>query len=66
MPSHIRDERLKRLIPPEPEPQTLQPGEALTFVAAQTLGTTDSTITVQWDEDDANGTRTWKYPLPVR
>lgn len=52
------------LIPPEPEPQTLQPGEALTFMASQTLGTTDSTITVQWDEDDADGTGTWKYPLP--
>jgi hypothetical protein len=50
-------------------PPTLQavgPGEALTFVAARSMATSDSTITVRWIEDGTGETRIWKYPLPPR
>lgn len=51
-----------------PERQNVQPGEALTFIAARTMGTSDSTITVEWStESDAESERdTWRYPLPPR
>lgn len=46
----------------------LQPGEALTFMAALVLATSDSTISVRWrDSDDEAGTeKAWRYPLPDR
>lgn len=45
----------------------LQPGEALTFMAASSLATSDTTITIEWTdttEQDADR-RTWRYPLPM-
>lgn len=41
----------------------LSPGEALTFVAAPDMGTTDMTITVTWT-DEAGQPGRWRYPLP--
>lgn len=49
--------------------QDLAPGEALTFIAAMSMTTTDGTITVAWDEEGDGSTpthRQWKYPLPAR
>jgi hypothetical protein len=48
-----------------PESEDVQPSEALTFMAARSLGTVDSTITVTW-RDDSGNERTWRYPLPPR
>lgn len=53
------------LIWPQPVREALGPGEALTFMAALTLGTRDSTITVSWSED-GSPEKTWRYPLPPR
>jgi len=42
-------------------------GEAVTFRAAQTMATSDTTITVTWStdpDDPANTTSVWQYPLP--
>lgn len=45
----------------------LAPDEALTFVAARSLATSDSTITVSWADSPTAPTRhEWKYPLPPR
>ena len=45
----------------------LAPGEAMTFFAVLTMGTSDSTITVSWLAE-SNGTdrHEWRYPLPPR
>lgn len=46
---------------------TLLPGEALTFLAALSLATADSTITVRWsDSEGGEPEETWRYPLPGR
>lgn len=42
------------------------PGEAVSFFAIRHMGTSDSTITVQWDEEGASDRETWRYPLPPR
>lgn len=42
----------------------LHEGEALTFVAAQTLSTRDSTITVTWSMQPDDDRLEWRYPLP--
>lgn len=47
-----------------PETTDLGPGEALTFIAARSLATSDSTMTVTWQEEGHE--RQWKYPLPPR
>lgn len=44
----------------------LSAGEALTFMAAPSLATSDMTITVSWLDDASSGRRTWRYPLPGR
>lgn len=41
------------------------PGEAMTFLAALTFDTRDSTITVAWDNPDGTSGE-WRYPLPSR
>lgn len=43
----------------------LGPGEALTFMAAPTMATTDSTVTVAWMAGD-HEEQVWQYPLPPR
>ena len=43
----------------------LEPGEALTFMAAPSLATSDRTITVKWTQPDGTA-GTWRYPLPAR
>lgn len=48
---------------------TLQPDEALQFMAVRVLGTSDSTITVTWSQkgdEPGQEPHTWKYPLPPR
>jgi len=48
--------------------QELDPGEAMTFIAAPSMGTADLTITVLWEEEVSEGVRVgrdWKYPLPL-
>lgn len=43
------------------------PGEAITFMALRTMGTSDSTITVEWSDDPEDDERhSWRYPLPPR
>jgi len=49
------------------ERDQLRPGEATTFMAVRTMGTTDSTITVEWsDEPGGEERESWRYPLPPR
>ncbi len=50
-----------------PEDADIDATEAVTFVAAPSMGTRDKTITVTWDAD-AHGTEggTWRYPLPPK
>lgn len=42
----------------------LGPGEALTFMAAPTMATKDSTVTIRWRQPDEDTDLTWRYPLP--
>jgi hypothetical protein len=49
-----------------PESPTIGPGEAVTFLAAPSLGTKDRTITVTWIDQSESQRRTWRYPLPGR
>lgn len=45
----------------------LRTGEATTFMAVRTMGTTDSTITVEWSDEPGDEEReSWRYPLPPR
>jgi hypothetical protein len=48
----------------EPQVADLGPGEALTFLAARSMATSDSTIIVAWTQDGYEGRKTWRYPLP--
>lgn len=43
----------------------LGPGEAVTFLAARSMGTRDSTITVKWLDQEGTEHQ-WRYPLPPR
>lgn len=47
-----------------PSGSVIAPGEAMTFMAALSLATRDSTVTVQWEDEGAMGE--WRYPLPPR
>lgn len=50
-----------------PAAEKVGPNEAMTFMAARTLGTSDSTITVTWTPtEDPDEAATWRYPLPPR
>jgi hypothetical protein len=42
----------------------LGPDEAMSFIAAPSFSTSDITITVEWDDEDASR-GVWKYPLPM-
>jgi hypothetical protein len=42
----------------------LGPGEALTFMAAPTMATKDSTVTIRWRQPDEDSDFSWRYPLP--
>jgi hypothetical protein len=44
----------------------LRPGEALTFIAAPSMATRDTTITVSWLDDETGERRDWRYPLPMK
>ncbi|KJL28157.1 hypothetical protein RS83_03225 [Microbacterium oxydans] len=44
----------------------LKPGEGIQFMAVRTMGTRDSTITVQWRNAPEGEEQTWRYPLPPR
>lgn len=48
------------------DPRDLDPGEAMTFLAVLTFGTRDSTVTVEWTDEDTGLTKSWRYPLPSR
>lgn len=41
-------------------------GEALTFMAARSMATSDSTITVAWSDPIEGESSFWRYPLPAR
>lgn len=47
-------------------PERLGPDEALSFMAAPSLGTSDFTITVEWVTAGDDVPRQWRYPLPYR
>ncbi|HEY9324393.1 MAG TPA: hypothetical protein VIP50_05650 [Agromyces sp.] len=50
-----------------PTTDVLQPGEAVSFVALRTMGTSDSTITVEWSDEQGGTDRgSWRYPLPPK
>lgn len=49
-----------------PAPTDIDPGEAMQFLAVRTLGTQDSTITVQWSQPGDAEVHQWRYPLPPR
>lgn len=42
----------------------MRPGDVITFMAARTLGTSDSTITVRWSGEPGGERDAWRYPLP--
>jgi len=44
----------------------LGPGEALTFMAARSMATSDSTITVSYRESPNGEELRWSYPLPSK
>jgi hypothetical protein len=47
--------------------EQVRPGEAVPFMAVRTMGTSDSTITVEWsDSSDGEERNVWRYPLPPR
>lgn len=48
---------------PSPE---LKSGDVMQFGALRTMGTRDSTITVQWRNSLDGDEQTWRYPLPPR
>lgn len=43
----------------------LGPSEAMTFMAALSLATSDTTISVEWRESGKSEPLEWKYPLPA-
>ena len=47
-----------------PPVQDVKPGEPLSFMAAPSLATSDSTVTVTWQSGSEQ--ETWRYPLPPR
>lgn len=53
------------LIGLENTPQDLKPGEAVSFLAAVSLATSDLTITVTW-QTPGGDFDTWRYPLPYQ
>jgi hypothetical protein len=59
---HVMAHETLTFVPPDP--QAIEPGEAVTFMASQNLGTRDSTIRVRWTEEGAEDVKEWKYPLP--
>ncbi|WP_430867432.1 hypothetical protein [Demequina aurantiaca] len=59
-------ESLYRLSDIEGDVSSLGPGEAVTFFALRSMSTSDSTITVQWNEEGSPDRETWRYPLPPR
>lgn len=48
------------------EPETVGPGEGLSFMAVTGYGAEDDRVQVTWHEDGSDDVRTWKYPLPGR
>lgn len=43
----------------------VEAGEAVTFIAAAVLATSDRTVTVDWTQPDGTG-GVWRYPLPPK
>jgi hypothetical protein len=63
---NVRVAAHESLILRAPQPETMGPGEAVTFIAARSMGTSDSTITVRWSGGDVGEEQSWRYPLPPR
>lgn len=55
-----------RITHQDQEPQTVPPGEALSFMAATFMGLQDDRVQVTWHEEGTEEDKTWKYPLPAR
>jgi len=53
------------MLDPAVEEAEIGPSEAVTFMAVRTMGTVDSTITVEWTNSAGDRGR-WRYPLPPR
>lgn len=60
------DETLMRFGSPWELTPELKPGEVVQFGAVRTMGTRDSTITVQWSSAPDSEKQSWRYPLPPR
>lgn len=66
---NVRVSAHESLLQPQewPTAEKIRPNEALTFMAARTMGTSDSTITVSWTPtEEPTEAGTWRYPLPPR
>jgi hypothetical protein len=47
------------------DPAMVGPGEAITFLAAMSMATSDTTATVSWKASPEDEERQqWRYPLP--
>jgi len=44
----------------------LRAGDVMLFMAARSMGTSDSTITVEWSTELDGEKDVWRYPLPAR
>jgi hypothetical protein len=51
-----------------PDDRALRPDDSVTFLAVVTFATRDTTITVEWSDDDREDAarEVWRYPLPPR
>jgi hypothetical protein len=61
--------RLYGLPQREPGPvsaPSVGPDAVVNFMASASYGTRDTTITVQWRDNEAGEMHTWKYPLPPK
>ena len=48
------------------DPSRIAPGEAIKFLAAMSMATSDTTVTVTWTETPGDDQpQQWRYPLPV-
>lgn len=47
-----------------PDPTDIQGNSGLNFVAAITLATRDTTVTVTWHDEPGGKLKSWQYPLP--
>ncbi|MEV6963641.1 hypothetical protein AB0M47_00900 [Hamadaea sp. NPDC051192] len=60
----VQVESHESLVLRKPPVQDVAPSAAIKFIAARSMATSDSTITVRWTDDGEEAS--WKYPLPPK